>query len=973
MLTTMSFVYVPSLFTAPLAATLFSCVLLYMLYMRCIHPLSRFPGPVKASLTNGWKAYWVYKGVLHERLVHLHNKYGPVVRIGPNHLHIWSEEAISPIYKAGRMMGKTEFYDAFTAFNPNLFGGTDENIHSLRRRQLSHGFSQASIEKLQPLINTQLEILLQNLHRYAETGETFDLKEIISLYVLDILGEVAFSRSFGAQLTGKAEQIPAINDHLLLSCVIGELPFQNLLKALARWSPVPWMRRLVQSRNNLKRVCAESVRYKMAHPSERRDLLQSLVEARDSETGAALSEQEINSEAFSMLVAGSHSTTGTLTLLLWHLLHNPKIRERVQDEIQEVLGPLSTEKKAYPIQGLEASLPYTMACVRENFRMNPVFTMPLWRRVNSPAGVQIGNVHIPHGTNICISNYVLHHNPDIWGTDHAVFNPERWLKMDEESKAKARCLIPFSVGHRMCIGRNLGMTNILKTATTLLSWFELEPVEREKMVRLKSSGIGEMEGAFLCRVSLRDARHLPLDVWYMVAEILHHRTKLPSNEYESGDWKREALSEYFPNLRDLVNLSSTCSWFRNLLAPRIFAFVVLRNTTKSALSIEAVSKGNWASCVKELRYIGISEIDHTIENVYPPEVDKILSNLAQFRDLQSVTVQFPVNYEDLYYDGLFQDEFDPDPANALVAEKDSASRGLMLASFRAIISNYNSGSQQLPRSLTIHDLNLATVSIFSTQVFRDFLSHLQTFNLSLTAWDNGAGWNLNTQEIFYGLPDQLGPWFFNHLSSVQEFSFDARSSSRLGAGGQDSRSHDISLRNATMPHLRKVTLEHIIICKELVDFLVRNIATLESIVLKNCFAMLNDSEAHSTGWCDFFTALARQNPLRLRSFQLICENDKDDMLDLDFTYNDPQWDPNPHSLAQARNKLETEPQAHVFPYGYLDDKYGFGYRSHIDNQTAFVAGADERAYRELVDLMTRNAPGSVLHEIQYPEPGDEYN
>lgn len=70
----------------------------------------------------------MYKLVLHEKLVELHQKYGPVVRIGPNHLHFWDGEAIAPIYKAGRKMGKTEFYGAFTAFNPNLFGGRDEDV-----------------------------------------------------------------------------------------------------------------------------------------------------------------------------------------------------------------------------------------------------------------------------------------------------------------------------------------------------------------------------------------------------------------------------------------------------------------------------------------------------------------------------------------------------------------------------------------------------------------------------------------------------------------------------------------------------------------------------------------------------------------------------------------------------------------------------------------------------------------------------
>lgn len=100
----------------------------YVSYMRFFHPLARYPGPALASLTNIWKAYYVYRLEFHEKLVDLHKKYGPVVRIGPNHLHFWNGEAIATIYKGGRKMGKTEFYDAFTAFNPNLFGGTDEDV-----------------------------------------------------------------------------------------------------------------------------------------------------------------------------------------------------------------------------------------------------------------------------------------------------------------------------------------------------------------------------------------------------------------------------------------------------------------------------------------------------------------------------------------------------------------------------------------------------------------------------------------------------------------------------------------------------------------------------------------------------------------------------------------------------------------------------------------------------------------------------
>ncbi|KAJ5409762.1 Cytochrome P450 E-class group I [Penicillium crustosum] len=445
------------------------------------HPLSQYPGPKIAALTSLWRAYYVYKLVLHEKLVELHQQYGPVVRIGPNHLHFWDGEAITPIYKGGRNMGKTEFYDAFTAFNPNLFGGRDEEIHSLRRRQLAHGFSQASVENFEPLINVHIKILLSKLKKFAKTGEVFDLKSTISYFVFDILGEVAFSRPFNAQARGEADEIHAINDHLLLSCVIGELPFQTLSKFLARWSPAPWMRKLGQSRNNLKATCSECVSNKISNASDRRDLLQSLVTAKDVETGTSLNEQEINSEAFAMLVAGSHSTSGTLTLLFWHLIHNPEMYATVATEVASTLQPLQDGDISYPIKGLEASLPYTMACVRENFRLNPVFTMPLWRCVGSPGGAKIGEFDVACGTNVCISNYVLHHNPEIWGEDHAVFQPDRWLGKDEPDRS--RFLIPFSIGHRMCIGRNLAMTNILKTITTLTSQFDFHPISQDDHVR----------------------------------------------------------------------------------------------------------------------------------------------------------------------------------------------------------------------------------------------------------------------------------------------------------------------------------------------------------------------------------------------------------------------------------------------------------------------------------------------------------
>lgn len=61
-------------------------------------------------------------------LLELHEKYGPVVRIGPNDLSFQHAAAIDAIYKSGRKLIKSNFYDGFTTFHPNLFGTRDEEV-----------------------------------------------------------------------------------------------------------------------------------------------------------------------------------------------------------------------------------------------------------------------------------------------------------------------------------------------------------------------------------------------------------------------------------------------------------------------------------------------------------------------------------------------------------------------------------------------------------------------------------------------------------------------------------------------------------------------------------------------------------------------------------------------------------------------------------------------------------------------------
>ncbi|ENH72102.1 Pisatin demethylase [Fusarium oxysporum f. sp. cubense race 1] len=387
--------------------------LVYIVYYRYLHPLAKYPGPPLASVTNLWKTYHLWDLHLPHTLVRLHEQYGDVVRVGPNDLSFRNPDAVNTIYKTGRQLQKTGFYDGFTTFNPNLFGTQDEEIHAIRRRQMAHAFSLQSIKEMEHFVDSHILKLRNNLDHFCNSNQEFDLKDMIAFYVFDVLDALPWMKKV--------------------------LPF----------IPIPWLQRLFNARAQLRKLTAACVRQRIdAGSIDRKDLLSCLLVAVDPDTGSKLTELDINTEAFAMIVAGSHTTSGTLTLLFSHLFQKPEILDRVTQELDSNLSNYTGQVISY--EALEKDIPYTMACIHENFRINPVFTMPLPRKIMAPGGLVIQGCQIPEKTTVFALNHVVHHNPSVWGKDHGQFIPDRFLSPN--SKELQGYLSPFSTGHRVCIG-----------------------------------------------------------------------------------------------------------------------------------------------------------------------------------------------------------------------------------------------------------------------------------------------------------------------------------------------------------------------------------------------------------------------------------------------------------------------------------------------------------------------------------------
>lgn len=77
--------------------------------------------------------------------------------------------------------------------------------------------------------------------------------------------------------------------------------------------------------------------------SDRKEILARLIEARDPDTGEPLEEAELQTEAWSNIVAGSDTTATSLTSIMFRVMKNPRIYDRLVTEIRTAFPPHSNE------------------------------------------------------------------------------------------------------------------------------------------------------------------------------------------------------------------------------------------------------------------------------------------------------------------------------------------------------------------------------------------------------------------------------------------------------------------------------------------------------------------------------------------------------------------------------------------------------------------------------------------------------
>lgn len=351
---------------------------------------------------------------------------------------------------------------------------TASGPHWMKQRRLSQpAFHRQRIAGFGTIMTDTTAKALERWQRVADTGQTLDMRYEMMRISLDVMSETLFAADMSAHADMVSEAVSVMfeHTHTRLNAVVD--PPLNV--------PIPSNRRFLRSRENLDRMVYDLIRERRQRKDAKDtgEFLSILMDVRDEDTGAGMSDVEIRDEIMTFIFAGHETVSTGLTWVLVLLSQHPGVRRRMHAEIDAVLGGRTPTPEDVP------KLRYTSMAIDEAMRLYP----PIWLIARQPLeDDEIGGYHVPAGTFVFVPPYVVHRNPEFW-TNPEGFDPERMAPEAQQGRHRY-AYYPFGGGPRKCIGDYFGLLEMQLVVPMLLQSFDLElvpghPIEAQPAVSLR--------------------------------------------------------------------------------------------------------------------------------------------------------------------------------------------------------------------------------------------------------------------------------------------------------------------------------------------------------------------------------------------------------------------------------------------------------------------------------------------------------
>lgn len=337
---------------------------------------------------------------------------------------------------------------------------TNGGVWKKQRELLNPSFEMVRVSRVFELMNDAARDLSARLRTLAD-GDYHNMDKEMTFVTADIIFRTILSRKLGeAEAEKIVNAFVTYQDRCAKYGMLKMFLIADLLEPFGIDSKRQQTGRLI--RDSLAAIIKP--RYDAAvkgEAGEHHDILASLLQVIDAESGEPFSFKEILDQIAMLFLAGHETSASALTWTLYLLALYPEAQERAYREIRGVCG-----EETFTAENIKA-LEFVTNVFKEALRLYPpVSFMP--RQATKECLLR--DKKIKKGDTIVISSWLIHRNERYWEDAH-MFNPDRF---EDPKKIVKNSYLPFGLGPRTCIGAGFAMQEAVLLLATILRDYRLE-------------------------------------------------------------------------------------------------------------------------------------------------------------------------------------------------------------------------------------------------------------------------------------------------------------------------------------------------------------------------------------------------------------------------------------------------------------------------------------------------------------------
>ncbi|TGZ78297.1 cytochrome P450 [Ascodesmis nigricans] len=460
-------------------------------YRLFFHPLAKIPGAPLSKITYNREVYYAFfrNGRWPQQYSKDHEKYGPIIRLNPDEVHISDPEFYNSIYYMGTKFTKPGFFYGAWGIK-SIMTAQSNSVHRFLRAPLEGLFARPSILAMNPMLQEKVDYLVDRATKVSNTSNgKLNIHAVTRAFTVDVIMEMCIGKGLDMlrredlgkpyldAVTGKSVLL-WVADMYLSRWLKVDAPISRTVRLIPR----KWIKKMeptdigffylyLMGEDEVTRLASlspEELEKETYGPGKRTNIFKELLKPGIREK-RNLSLEYMVDESFFILAAGLETTACTMTKTIYNILRNPDVHEKLFQELKEAFPDINTPM---PYAQLDC-LPYFSACIKEGLRCGDAVPMRL-PRVVPEGGIKYKDYYLPAGTMVSMSAYMQHRDATVF-PDPEKFDPSRWL--GEEGLQRETYLVALSKGSRSCLGRQLAYAELYMAIAALFRRFEMKLVD----------------------------------------------------------------------------------------------------------------------------------------------------------------------------------------------------------------------------------------------------------------------------------------------------------------------------------------------------------------------------------------------------------------------------------------------------------------------------------------------------------------